>query len=188
MLVVHRDAAIEALRLVPQALIIELAVLSGSALRAMTNIDGAVLVSPDARCHAVGVILDGHATGTGDVSRGARFNSAVRYRKGAGDDCLVIIVSEDGMINLLPDLNRRVQRSEIERALADHEAASQGEVNFEEFFRHDEHIVALAFSLNAGHCDQVNAARGRVEDYRWSISQMRVTQGELAADPAMNDS
>ena len=105
-LVIHRNAAREAARLLPQALIIEPTVLSDSTLHAITNIDGAVLVSPDARCHAVGVILDGRATGTGDPSRGARYNSAVRYLLSAGNNCLVIIVSEDGMINLLPDVDK----------------------------------------------------------------------------------
>ena len=188
MLVVHRDAAGEAARLVPQALIIEPTALSASALRAMTNIDGAVLVSPDARCHAVGVILDGRATGIGDPSRGARYNSAVRYREAVGDDCLVIIVSEDGMINLLPDLKRRVNRPDVERAVADHDAASRGEVDFEEFSRHDDHVMALAFYLDAAQCDQVNAARARVEAYRWNLYQMRIGYAQLAPDPGMNDS
>lgn len=154
----------------------------------MTNIDGAVLVSPDARCYAVGVILDGRATGIGDSSRGARYNSAVRYREAVGDDCLVIIVSEDGMINLLPDLKRRVNRSDVERAVADHDAASRGEVDFEEFSRHDDHVMALAFYLNAAQCDQVNAARARVEEYRWNLYQMRIGYAQLAPDPGMNDS
>jgi hypothetical protein len=188
MLVVHRDAAGEAARLVPQALIIEPTVLSDSALRAVTNIDGAVLVSPDARCCAVGVILDGRATGIGDSSRGARYNSAVRYRQAVGDDCLVIIVSEDGMINLLPDLKRRVNRSDVERAVADHDAASHGEVDFEEFSRHDDHVMALAFYLNAAQCDQVNAVRARVEAYRWNLYQMSIGYAQLAPDPRMNDS
>jgi hypothetical protein len=188
MLVVHRDAENEAARLEPQALRIAPAALSEEVLRAVTNIDGAVLVSPDGRCHAVGVILDGRATGTGDPARGARYNSAVRYSEAANGDCLVIIVSEDGMINLLPDLRRRIQRSELERALADHEAASQGEVDFEQFYRRDDHIVALRFYLNADQCRQVNAARSRVEDYRWSISEMRIERDEFTPDPGMNDS
>ena len=106
MLVVHRDADAEAERLTPQAIRIDPTVLTQDVLAAVTKIDGAVLMSPDARCHAVGVILDGHATGTGDGARGARYNSAVRYREAAGNDCMIIIVSEDGMVDLLPDLNR----------------------------------------------------------------------------------
>lgn len=104
MLVVHRDAAAEASRLLPQAQRIAPTRLDGHILQAITSIDGAVLVDPSARCHAVGVILDGHATGTGDSGRGARFNSAVRYQQAVGADCMVVIVSEDGMIDLIPRL------------------------------------------------------------------------------------
>ena len=45
-------------------------------------VDGAVLLGPDGRCHAFGVILDGAATDHGDPARGSRYNSAVRYHKG----------------------------------------------------------------------------------------------------------
>lgn len=104
MLVVHRNARDEAARLVPQAQQVQPRNLDTGTLSAVTNIDGAVLVDTDGQCHAVGVILDGHATGFGDASRGARYNSAVRYHQAERADSMVIIVSEDGMINLLPNL------------------------------------------------------------------------------------
>ena len=65
MLVVHPEAESEAQRLLPQAYAITPSRLGPEALSAATGIDGAVLVSPDGKCHAVGVILDGLATGTG---------------------------------------------------------------------------------------------------------------------------
>ncbi|MES5851893.1 diadenylate cyclase [Bacillus cereus group sp. MG68] len=69
-----------------------------------TSIDGAILLSPEGNCHAIGVILDGEAsTEVGDIARGARYNSALRYLnrcKSQGHNCLIVIVSEDGMINL----------------------------------------------------------------------------------------
>ena len=117
MLVVHPDPSAEAARLAPQALAVAPTVLDGDALAAVTGIDGAVLVGPDGRCHAVGVILDGLATGTGDQSRGARYNSAIRYLHGNGRGALAIIVSEDGMINLMPRLPRRVLRSTVKAAV-----------------------------------------------------------------------
>lgn len=64
MLVVHRDAAAEADRLAPQALQIEPTLLRGDVLRAVTNIDGAVLVTPDGQCHAVGVTSTAPLPGT----------------------------------------------------------------------------------------------------------------------------
>lgn len=106
MLVVHRNAGEEAARLVPQAQQIHARRLDARTLAAVANIDGAILVDPAGLCHAVGVILDGRASGRGDPSRGARFNSAVRYHDTQRDECLVIIVSEDGMIDLLPDVDQ----------------------------------------------------------------------------------
>lgn len=188
MLVVHRHAAAEAERLVPQALAINPVRLEADSLRAITNIDGAVVVSPDALCHAVGVILDGKATGDGDASRGARFNSAVRYRHAAGDECLVIIVSEDGMIDLLPNLKPRVDRERVERAVQALVDEAEGEVNFERFYRARGHVESVAFYLTEDQCALANAATDRVEDYRLRTSSMQVGHGEFRVHPDMNDS
>ena len=79
MLVISERAADEAARLGSQALTVEPTRLDDSLVRQVTGIDGAVLVDPSGRCHAIGVILDGTATGAGDRSRGARYNSAVKY-------------------------------------------------------------------------------------------------------------
>ncbi|OMF33229.1 tetratricopeptide repeat protein [Paenibacillus sp. FSL H8-0259] len=74
----------------------------------LTAIDGAIYFDTQARCHALGVILDGNAKpDIGDPSRGARFNSAHRYLhklKDNGDQkCVIAIISEDGMVNLIPE-------------------------------------------------------------------------------------
>ncbi len=104
MLVVTTAAAQEAKRLAPQALAIEPQQIDSRLLRSLTRIDGAVLLTPDGTCHAVGVILDGIATGVGDPGRGARYNSAVRYTAASPAPCLIVIVSEDGMIDVHPEL------------------------------------------------------------------------------------
>lgn len=189
MLVVHRDAAGEAARLAPQALAIEPTTLEAEHLRAITNIDGAVLVSPDGACHAVGVILDGQATGDGDPARGARYNSAVRYRHAAGDDCLVIIVSEDGMIDLLPNLKPRIDAARVDAAVRAVEAAADGQVNFERFHRARDHLETMAFYLNSEQCERANAATAKVETYREANtpSHMRINHSVFSPSPGMND-
>ena len=50
--------------------------LSPELIERISGIDGAVLLDRDCKCHAIGVILDGMASQSGDPSRGARFNSA----------------------------------------------------------------------------------------------------------------
>lgn len=168
MLVVHRQAGAEAVRLSPPAMRVDPCFLTESALLGVSAIDGAIVVDPTGRCHAVGVILDGRATpGLGDASRGARFNSAHRYLAEAGRECLIIIVSEDGMINLIPELPRRVKKSYVEDVLSTVEALSRAEpVDFEAFHKREEHLRSLAFYLNPEECARANSARERVEQYR----------------------
>jgi hypothetical protein len=168
MLVVHRQAAEEAQRLVPQSQLVVPTYLSPETLAAVTSIDGAVMVDSQGKCHAVGVILDGHATGTGDASRGARFNSAVRYQQAQAGECLVIIVSEDGMINLQSNLRRRVSRAEVEEVVRLIEAeVTTVDPDYEVFFRHWEHLGALSFYLSENQCTRVNIAREKLEEHRW---------------------
>lgn len=191
MLVVHRRAEEEATRLAPQALAIEPRRLEADALSSLTAIDGAILVAPDGRCHAVGVILDGKAvTGTGDASRGARYNSAVRYHHSTGEgECIIVTVSEDGMINLLPRLARRVDRSAVELAVLSLEDAAEGEVNFEEASKRDRHVSSLSFYLSAQQCDRVNAAREKVAEARArSGSMITLFDPKETPDPNMNES
>ena len=78
MLVISAQADLEATRLGRQATPIE-PTLADRFIKQVTGIDGAVLVDPFGRCHAIGVILDGTAATEGDRSRGARYNSAVKY-------------------------------------------------------------------------------------------------------------
>ncbi|HEB2439600.1 hypothetical protein CN335_12530 [Bacillus thuringiensis] len=72
----------------------------------ITTIDGALYMDITGQFHAIGVILDGYAEAEeGDSSRGARYNSAIRYKNGksVNGNCIIIVISEDGMIDILPD-------------------------------------------------------------------------------------
>jgi hypothetical protein len=101
MVVVSAGAASEALRLGTQAIPTAARPLTPALMRQITAIDGAVLLDPQHRCHAIGAILDGLATDAGDPARGARFNSAIRYVASSPHACLAIVVSEDGMIDVI---------------------------------------------------------------------------------------
>ncbi len=76
--------------------------LSAKRIRDLLRMDGAVVLDLDARLHAAGVILDGRACDAEDPSRGARFNSALRFVRDT--PCLAVVLSEDGMVDLLPNL------------------------------------------------------------------------------------
>ena len=89
-------------------------------LQGLTCIDGALLFDPLCICHAIGVILDGLTTKGGTPARGARYNSAIRYVGKHRSGVLVVVVSQDGMVDLVPALKPRlVRRSEVEAKIAE---------------------------------------------------------------------
>ncbi|MGK3723201.1 DNA integrity scanning protein DisA nucleotide-binding domain protein [Priestia megaterium] len=70
----------------------------------LTSIDGAIMLDSSGKCYSIGCILDGISdSGLGDSSRGARYNSALRYINYCDENdinVLIVIVSEDGMIDV----------------------------------------------------------------------------------------
>ncbi len=102
MLVISENPVNEAVRLESQAICVEPVKLTDEAVLRMVRIDGAVLLDKDGLCHAIGVILDGPSHEKCLSSRGARYNSAVRYVNGK-KNCVAVVVSEDGMVDVLPD-------------------------------------------------------------------------------------
>lgn len=103
MIVISAHAEEEAVRLHSQGTPVEPAVLGDEMIRRVTSIDGAVLLDAEGRCHAVGVILDGRATSRGRPSRGARYNSALRYVNDAAGPTIAVVISEDGRVDVLPE-------------------------------------------------------------------------------------
>lgn len=106
----------ETQRLRKQSTLIKEATIQPTLIKYLTAIDGAIYCDTKGCCHAVGVILDGLAQkDIGDASRGARFNSAHRYLAKLREDgaaCMIAIISEDGMVNLIPEpiTERRVRQ------------------------------------------------------------------------------
>ena len=101
LLVITTEALAEADRLKLQCTLIEPVPLTPLITRLVTSIDGAVLLDPDGYCYSIGVILDGRASGRGDSTRGARYNSALRYVESSTYLCLAVVVSEDGLVDVI---------------------------------------------------------------------------------------
>lgn len=102
MLVITEDAESEAVRLQSQAIMIDPINITMEMIDKITEIDGAILINPfNLKCYAIGVILDGLATEKGNSARGARYNSAVRYSEFKNGNCLIVVISEDGIIDLV---------------------------------------------------------------------------------------
>ena len=101
LLVITTEALAEADRLKLQCTLVEPVPLTPLITRLVTSIDGAVLLDPEGFCYSIGVILDGRASGRGDSTRGARYNSALRYIESSDHPCLAVVVSEDGLVDVL---------------------------------------------------------------------------------------
>jgi hypothetical protein len=101
LLVVSTEALAEADRLKLQCTLIEPVVLTPIITQLVTAIDGAVMLDPQGYCYSIGVILDGKASGRGNSTRGARYNSAIRYVESSPYPTLVVVVSEDGMVDVM---------------------------------------------------------------------------------------
>jgi DisA bacterial checkpoint controller nucleotide-binding len=138
----------------------------------VTGIDGAVLVDPSGFCHGIGVILDGTATSVGDRARGARYNSALKYLASWQDTpTVILIVSEDGMIDLHPDLPPRIRRADREAWLKElREAAKIKPVDGERFYKAYRRVGANAFYFSPEQIDEIN----HLMDDHW---ERRITEG-----------
>lgn len=104
MLVISNGAEKESERLKKCAIKINKVDLAKSEImKSISSIDGAIMCDPQGYCYSMGVILDGiHSEDTGEsISRGARFNSAHRYKHNSKYECLIVIVSEDGDVDLV---------------------------------------------------------------------------------------
>jgi DisA bacterial checkpoint controller nucleotide-binding len=188
MIVVSSHASDEGARLRGQALNVDPSRVEADLVRQLTSIDGAVLVDTSAAVVAIGVILDGIATAAGDRSRGARYNSAVRYMASASAATVIILVSEDGMVNLLPDLRPQIRIADRDAMVVDLRTAAAIEpVNGERFYEAFNRVKVAAFYLTPEQCAEANALRDdHWERRRAAGAQIWLTEAPIVPDPAMS--
>ena len=182
MLIVAKDAEIEANRLRGQGTRIEPTKLTPDLYHQVSRIDGTVIIDPHGVCHAIGVILDGPARSECTPSRGARYNSGIRYVRASDTPRLAVVVSDDQTVDVIPILHPRIKRSAIDVAIADLEAAT-----------HDNYHSAISwldrhrFYLNQGQCDRINAALKRIQIEPMEVGEMRAIWNEFLPDPDLDD-
>jgi hypothetical protein len=189
MLVISGDAAAEAARLAPQAIVTEPALLpGGDVLTRLTAMDGAVLVDPGGRCHAVGVVLDGTASGHGDPSRGSRFNNPVRYLDSGPPPTIIVVYSIDGGVDILPGSPPRVERRRVVDSvrryllLVDTRPAELGPV-----FDAWDALLAFRFYLSEEQCREINDGTARLAERYAGRVGVLPGMPHLVPDPAMDD-
>lgn len=191
LLVISLSADKEALRLQGQSFSIKPVELNEQNVISFTSIDGAILLDTDGLCHAIGVILDGPATNKGDAARGSRYNSAVRYAEFTKsiNPCLIIVVSEDGMVDLIPHLKPQIHRNKID----DHikkliEIANQVSPERKKFSKIYNFLEEHQFYLTNEDCKIINKNRQSIENIFKSDGSPTIIHTDLNPDPEMNES
>ena len=158
LLVISNEAEQESFRLANQSTTIEPMTLDESLIRNITSIDGAVMLDSHGICYSFGAILDGVATKKGTAARGARYNSAVRYVENNKKKCIAVIISEDGTVDLYPQLLPKIKRRTIEEYLDRLKVQSQNKILDSEEYHNimywfDEH----RFYLSQKQCNEINS-------------------------------
>lgn len=193
LIVISAKAAAEAERLKSQATVVEPSLVDPMLLDHLTGIDGAVLVDSKGWCHAIGVILDGEATSSGDASRGSRYNSALRYVQYTHNQripTIAIVVSEDGGVDIIPNPPPAIKRSLISGAIEELESISKADDiarrRYNELY---DWLLQHGFYLLEDDCRRVNLAiqetEKRFDEEGRSIWPVRQT---FKPDPAMEPS
>jgi hypothetical protein len=183
MLVVAEDAASESVRLADQGTPIRPVVMTEEMLERVSGIDGSILIDPSGVCHAIGVILDGEATGNCSPARGSRYNSALRYVNAAASRRLAIVVSDDRTVDIVPLLRPQMRRREIEKHIVDLENAPVDAYHSAQNWL-DEH----RFYINEEQCSRINSALDRLNGLAREVGEIRYITTHFQADPDLNDS
>jgi hypothetical protein len=190
-LAISSKADEEAVRLNSQCFKIKPIRINKDIIHQITSIDGAVLVDIDCTCHAIGVILDGIATSNGDSSRGARYNSAVRYYEYMEHKAqtVLVVISEDGIIDLIPNLKPQVKHSVIHKhinalvKLSETDKFLRKSFNrLMNFFREND------FYLSQKECTVVNKLRRMIEiKHKDTNDGVNMIWDSLVPNKEMND-
>lgn len=188
-IVVSGDPEAEVKRLANEALAIKPDYLHREDVARLGRVDGAIILGTDGRCYAFGVILDGQATSSGDRSRGARFNSSVRYQQTSQIGTLVIVISDDGTVDLIPTLMPRVRRQDVEESVvAFCEYSGIEDNDGEEWARRLRLVEGCRFYLNQGQCDRVNEAHDKEMESRRALGGLTIVGYHMQPDPNMDNS
>jgi len=191
MLVISNNAEKEADRLGKQCFAIKPMELTTNIIQQITSIDGAVLLNQDSTCFAIGVILDGLATDKGDSSRGSRYNSAVRYYEQFGNvtPIVIVIISEDGMINLIPELRPQIKHSEITDRIENlRELNKLEKVERKKYYPIINWFENNQFYLKENECIEINNLRKEIEQKEKEPASVWIVRNDLKPNEEMNDS
>lgn len=188
MLVLTHKASEEAARLGNQSTPIEPIHLTKELIYNLTTIDGAILISPDGICHAIGVVLDGIASPKGDPARGARYNSAIRYIA-VNPDSLAVVISEDGTIDLVPNLRPQFPRMEIEKIVEEaNRLIAQDDPDLGDVSKLVQWLEKVSFYLSEDDCVVGNKLIEILDKAPYEVGEIRINYRAFKKHDEMNES
>lgn len=170
-LVVSENASKEATRLEGQSTLIEPMKLTPDNVKGIIKIDGATLVDTNCVCYAIGAILDGMVIeNKGDPSRGSRYNSSIRYYYSQKKDCklMVIVISDDGDVNILPELPTQISKETIRALIRDINQKVEivqngGKIDTSEYNKLESIVHDKSMYLSPEECDSLNNSLSLLE-------------------------
>ncbi len=194
MLVISEQAESEAARLKTQALKVTPFRLTKEIIPQVTSIDGAVLIDPQGCCHALGVILDGLASPKCSPDRGSRYNSAIRYVFGRKEslgrfEAIAIVKSEDGKVNIFPDLMPQIEHRKIQEKIDRLRGISnQEETDMDALRMVMDELQAYQFYLTANECQEITALEAQATRKKPPSRLFFHSDTLLSPHPDMDDS
>jgi DNA integrity scanning protein DisA with diadenylate cyclase activity len=189
LILISQEARDEAARLENQSTLIEPVRVDTKFIKSITSIDGAILLDTSGICHAIGVILDGIATSHGTPARGARYNSAVRYVDKNYGKCVAIIISEDGMVDMYPQLKPQIRKSDIVKHLEQLRAyVCRQKVDYDRCSSIMNWFRDHAFYLSSEECEEVNRLKKDLDSRdALGLFRIRLVYPDLEPDAEMNE-
>ena len=182
MLVVDKDAKSEADRLQAEGTRIETVELTPDLYRQVSSIDGAVIIDPCCKCYAIGVILDGQSRSRCKRSRGARYNSAIRYVYSPGKQRLAVVVSDDQTIDII-SLPPSIKRSELEKQISKLEQST-----YENYHPPLNWLSENRFYIDEEQCERINESLKRIEEELMNVRKIRENLTQFSQDPDFDES
>lgn len=192
LLIINSNANMEAKRLSNQCFTLVPEKLSPELLLKLTEIDGGVMIDPTGLVYAHGVILDGIVGKQGDSARGSRYNSAITYYESnnKNSQIMIVVVSEDGTVDIIPSLRQQIRRSDIENTIKLFEDLSKkggDEFSVRNFNELMEWFKVRSFYLSFEDCKKINELRKKIESQR-NDNSFRIVHEEFKPNAEMNDS
>jgi hypothetical protein len=136
------------------------------------------------------VILDGVSTNKGTSARGARYNSAIRYVENNKKKCVAVIISEDGMVDLYPNLKPQILKSNIEQKIIELRREVELEtVDYDKYRPLMNWFNDHKFYLSQEQCDTINNLKIEFDSkLKMEPNAIYIVYQDLRPNPEMDDS